>query len=148
MSAPTIRDDTRKANQCASARPSVIPQISPITVVCASALSGITIEEAIRQIATYRAMVNASLRSSHLCSLTPVNGAAGPSAMAPSSHAGLCPATNQLKTDRVVHAHAAVRADLVTSDRVARASRGSVVLKGRVDLRDVDPARSRLEQLA
>ena len=90
--APTIRAETRKANQCASARPSVTPQISPHTLVCASSLSGITIKEAIRQIATYRAMVKASLRSSHLCSLTPDNGPAVPSAMAQSSHADLRPA--------------------------------------------------------
>ena len=52
MPAPTIRAETRKANQCASASPSVIPQMSPTTLVCATALSGITIKEAIRQIAT------------------------------------------------------------------------------------------------
>ena len=50
------------------------PQISPITKVSAPALSGITIKEAIRQIATYRAMVKASLRSSISCSPRPTTG--------------------------------------------------------------------------
>jgi hypothetical protein len=65
----------------------VIPQVSPIRLECSAVLSGITIREASRQIATYRAMVKASLRSSTRCSPTPVNGPAGASAMASSFHA-------------------------------------------------------------
>ena len=54
--APTRRADTRKANQCAAASPTVTPQMSPVTRVRAAS-SGTAKRAASRQIATYRAIV-------------------------------------------------------------------------------------------
>src|SRR4029453_9558401 len=71
-----MRAETRNANQCARASPTVTPQMIPMTRAWAS-VSGNAAKAASRQIATYSAIVEASLRSSTTCSWRPDDSGAG-----------------------------------------------------------------------